>query len=60
MQVLQDKRFIDEANLFGEALIGWVLLQPGIQDEFKNLVIKTIDDQDVKEATINVMQYIVS
>lgn len=27
-QVLQDQRFIDEANLFGENLISWVLLQP--------------------------------
>lgn len=47
-QVLVDKRFIDEANLFGENLIAWVLVQPTIQDEFKNLIVKTLDDQGVK------------
>lgn len=57
-QVLKDKRFMDEAQIFGTDLISFVLLREQIKQDFKNLVIKTLEDEEVKKETINVLEYI--
>lgn len=59
VQVINDQRFIDEANIFGEHLIAWILIQPNVEEEMKKLVVKTLLDKDVKEATIQILAYIV-
>ena len=49
---------MDQGQEFGVDLIAWVLARERIQQDFKDLVIKTLDDKDVKEQTINVLEYI--
>lgn len=57
-QVLKDDRFMNEAQIFGTDLIAWVIARDQIQQDFKGLVIKTLDDEEVKQETINVLEYI--
>jgi hypothetical protein len=57
-QVLQDPRFMHEAQIFGTDLISWVLAQEQIQKDFKDLVVATLDDKEVKDATVRVLDYI--
>lgn len=47
-----------EAQVFGVDLIEWVIKQKEIEEDFKDLVIKTLDDESVKAETLNVLEYI--
>lgn len=57
-QVLKDPRFMEEAQYFGTNLISFVILQERIKNDFKYLVIKTLADEEVKNETINVLEFI--
>ena len=59
-QVFKDPRFIHEGKVFGVELIEWVLRQPSIEQDFKTLVLRVLDSKEVKDETVNVLDYIVS
>lgn len=44
LQVLRDPRFMEEAEPFGTRLIAKVLAQETIQEDFKQLVMKVLQD----------------
>lgn len=44
INALNDPRFLDHSKTFSTDLIAWVVQQPGPQENFKLLVIKTLQD----------------
>ena len=57
-QVLNDKRFVDEGNLFGTDLIAHVIARENIQTDFKDLIVKTLANPEVKDETLKLVEYI--
>lgn len=49
-----------QAEVFGVDLIAYVLAQDKIQMDFKDVVVATLQDTDVRNETVNVLQYILS
>ena len=49
---------MNEAQVFGSDLIAWVIARDQIQNDFKNLVVKTLEDEAVKQETISALEYI--
>ena len=58
INVLKDPRFINQSRVFGTDLISWVIMQDPAQEEFKKLVVRTLQDESVKNETIKVLEYI--
>ena len=58
INVLKDPRFINQSRIFGTDLISWVIMQDPAQEEFKKLVVRTLQDESVKNETIKVLEYI--
>ena len=58
--VLQDARFVDASKVFGTDLIAWVIVQEKAQEEFKQLIVKTLADNRVQAETLEVLKYITS
>ena len=52
INVLNDPRFINASQIFGTDLITWVIQQDPAQEEFKKLIIKTLQDETVKNETV--------
>lgn len=57
-QVLKDPRFVAETNVFGVDLIGHVIKQPKLLEDFTQLVIKALQSEDVKKETVEILRYI--
>lgn len=51
---------MNEGQIFGVDLITYILQRDEIHNNFKTLVINTLNDEDVKKETINVLEYITS
>jgi hypothetical protein len=58
--VLNDSRFVEEGKMFGVDLISGVIRSPICEEDFKNIVIKTLEDESVKKQTVEILRYIVS
>ena len=58
INVLKDPRFINQSRVFGTDLISWVIMQDPAQEEFKKLVVRTLQDETVKNETVKVLEYI--
>jgi hypothetical protein len=58
--VLNDPRFVQEGKLFGVDLISGVIRSPQCEEDFKSIVIKTLEDESVKKQTVEILRYIVS
>ena len=58
--MLQDARFVDASKVFGTDLIAWVIVQEKAQEEFKQLIVKTLADNRVQAETLEVLKYITS
>lgn len=56
--VLQDKRFLDQCQVSGVDLIAFVLQQKRIENDFKDLVVKALDNVEVKEETVKLLEHI--
>ena len=52
INVLRDTRFLEQSNIFGTDLIAHVIAQQKAQEALKLLVIKTLQDDQVKQETI--------
>lgn len=57
--VLKDPRFVEEGRLFGIDLISNIVKSPLIQEDFKQLVIRTLTQESVRKETVEVLRYIV-
>ena len=58
INVLKDPRFINQSRIFGTDLITWVIKQDPAQEEFKKLIVRTLQDESVKQETVNVLKYL--
>ena len=58
VNVLKDPRFINQSRIFGTDLITWVIKQDPAQEEFKKLIVRTLQDESVKQETVNVLKYL--
>jgi len=58
--VLNDPRFISEGKVFGIDLISGIIRSPQCEEDFKKIVIKTLEDEAVKRETVEIFRYIVS
>lgn len=47
--VLNDPRFVQEGKLFGVDLISGVIRSPQCEEDFKRIVIKTLEDDSIKK-----------
>lgn len=57
--VLNDPRFEEEGKIFGVNLISNVLRSPVCEEDFKNIVMHTLEQEDVKAETVDLLKYIV-
>ena len=57
--MLNDPRFVEEAKIFGVELISSVIKKPEIQEDFKVLVMKTLETEEVRYETVQLLRYIV-
>ena len=57
--VLQDPRFIAEGKVFGVDLISSVVRAPQCQEDFKQLVIRTLQNESVRLETIELLRYLI-
>jgi hypothetical protein len=58
IHALNDSRFIDHSKTFGVELIAWVIQQPETEENFKKLVVKTLQDPRVRAETIQIVKYL--
>ena len=58
--MLNDPRFVQEGKFFGVDLISGVIRSPQCEEEFKQIVVKTLDDESIKKQTVEILRYIVS
>eukprot|EP00347_Sterkiella_histriomuscorum_P012506 403368320 len=58
--VLNDPRFVDESKVFGIDLISGVIQSDRCQEDFKTLVMKTLEHDDVRKETVELLRYIVT
>ena len=58
--VLNDPRFVQEGKFFGVDLISGVIRSPQCEEDFKQIVVKTLEDESVKKQTVEILRYIVS
>ena len=56
--VLQDKRFIENSRVFGTELIAHVIAQEKSQEQFKIVIVDTLQDPKIRAETLNVLKYI--
>lgn len=49
---------MDEGNLFGTDLIAHVIARDQIQTDFKDLIVKTLANPEVKDETLKLVEYI--
>lgn len=52
INVLTDRRFIHSSRIFGTDLITWVIAQDPAQEEFKKLIMRTLQDETVRQETV--------
>ena len=57
--VLKDDRFINEGKVFGVDLITNVIRTPQCQEDFKLLVINTLQREEVRIETVELLRYII-
>ena len=57
--VLKDDRFINEGKVFGVDLITSVIRTPQCQEDFKLLVINTLQREEVRIETVELLRYII-
>ena len=58
--VLSDPRFVEEGRLFGVDLIVNVVKTPQVVEEFKQLVMSTLQSEQVRKETVELLRYIAS
>ena len=58
INVLNDKRFVDASKVFGVDLIAHVIQQDKAQEEFKRLIVKTLQDEKVLYETVNILKFL--
>ena len=58
VNVLKDQRFIDASRIWGTNLISHVILQNKAQEEFKLLIIKTLEDPEVRNEAVEVFNFL--
>ena len=58
VNVLSDNRFIEGSNIYGTELIEHVLQQPVTREQCKQLVIRTLQHESVRQEVVNVLNYI--
>ena len=58
INVLKDPRFVNQSRIFGTDLIAWVIRQDEAQEEFKKLIVRTLQDESVKQETVQVLKYL--
>lgn len=57
--VLNDPRFVEEAKVFGVDLISSIIRSPQCTEDFKQLVLKTLQEEEVRKETVEILRYIV-
>lgn len=57
--VLKDPRFVQEGKTFGIDLISNVIRSSQCEEDFKNIVIKSLEDEAIKKQTVEILKYIV-
>lgn len=58
VNVLQDPTFIQGSHIYGTDLIAYVIQQPEAQEQFKQLILRTLKNESVRKETVNVLGYI--
>ena len=56
---LNDPRFVNECRIFGINLISSIIRTPQCHEDFKQLVMKTLQHDDVRIETVELLRYIV-
>lgn len=58
--VITDARFTEGSDAYGVTLIEWVLKQPRAQAEFKDLIKRMLQAEQVRAELVSVLEYIAS